>query len=194
MKHVLASLTVAVCLLLPSAGVVLAANPHTVTGTTGQPGTNNGITCNSTTTGGVVIGGGPGGSTSGDGSAFKRRPPRPSCRPPMLGTQATRRRQGASVILPTPSPSTTSLASRRRSAGGVSGIRRRALVRLRWPSGLSRPASRRKCGCLPGPTGAGGQLSKCCLETGSAWIDRPIHLASTRELMPQAERSMVETG
>src|SRR6266446_3325730 len=68
MKHVLASLTIGACLLLPSAGVVLGANPHTVTGTTGQPGTNNGITCNSTTTGGVVIGGGPGGSTSGDGS------------------------------------------------------------------------------------------------------------------------------
>jgi hypothetical protein len=83
MKHVLASLTVAVCLLLPSAGVVLAANPHTVTKTTGQPGTNNGITCNSTTTGGVVIGGGPGGSTSGNGSAFNTGT---STTPPFLPT------------------------------------------------------------------------------------------------------------
>ncbi len=83
MKHVLASLTVTVCLLLPSAGVVLAANPHTVTGTTGQPGTNNGITCNSTTTGGVVIGGGPGGSTSGNGSAFNTGT---STTPPFLPT------------------------------------------------------------------------------------------------------------
>src|SRR5260370_25004793 len=83
MKHLLATLTVGVCLLLPSAGVVLAANPHTVTGTTGQPGTNNGITCNSTTTGGVVIGGGPGGSTSGNGSAFNTGT---STTPPFLPT------------------------------------------------------------------------------------------------------------
>src|SRR3984893_12369174 len=70
MKHVLASLTVAVCLLLPSAGVALAANPHPAKGTTGRPGTNSDITCNSTTTGGLVIGGGPGGATSGNGSVF----------------------------------------------------------------------------------------------------------------------------
>src|SRR5258705_2620957 len=82
MKHVLASLTVSVCLLLPSAGVVLAANPHTVTGTTGQPGTNNGITCNSTTTGGVVIGGGPGGSPRGDGSPVNTGTSTPPPLPP----------------------------------------------------------------------------------------------------------------
>jgi hypothetical protein len=83
MKHVLAPLTVAACLLLPSAGVVLAANPHTVTGTSGQPGTNNGITCNSTTAGGVVIGGGPGGSAAGNGSAFNTGT---STTPPFLPT------------------------------------------------------------------------------------------------------------
>ena len=46
MKHVIASLTIGACLVLPSAGVVLAANPHLVTGTktTGQPGTPT-ITC-----------------------------------------------------------------------------------------------------------------------------------------------------
>jgi hypothetical protein len=40
MKHVVASLTIAACLLLPSAGVVFAENPHGVNGvTTGRPGT-----------------------------------------------------------------------------------------------------------------------------------------------------------
>src|SRR5260370_31491393 len=81
MKHLLASLTIGACLLLPSAGAVLAANPHTVTGTTGQPGTNNGITCNSTTTGGVVIGGGPGRFTNWNGSSLYKRKSTP---PPLL--------------------------------------------------------------------------------------------------------------
>jgi hypothetical protein len=40
MKHVVASLTIAACLLLPSAGVVFADNPHGVNMvTTGRPGT-----------------------------------------------------------------------------------------------------------------------------------------------------------
>lgn len=39
MKHVVASLTIGACLLLPSAGIVFAADPHAVTGATGQPGT-----------------------------------------------------------------------------------------------------------------------------------------------------------
>jgi hypothetical protein len=83
MKRPLASLTISACLLLPSAGVVLAANPHNVTGTTGQPGTNNGITCNTTTTGGLMIGGGPGGSSTGNGSAFNTGT---STTPPFLPT------------------------------------------------------------------------------------------------------------
>jgi len=74
MKHVLAALSVGACLLVPSAGSVLADNPHLVPGTTGkgQPGANGGITCNSTTSGpsGVVIGGGPGGSVNAAGSPF----------------------------------------------------------------------------------------------------------------------------
>src|SRR5262245_25555513 len=79
MKQIIASLSISACLLLPSAGVVLADNPHTsplFTGAAGpgQPGTNNGITCNTTTTvpggGTITVGGGPGGSASGGGSAF----------------------------------------------------------------------------------------------------------------------------
>ena len=42
MKHVLASLAIGACLLLPSAGVVFAENP---TGDKGQPGTNAGVNC-----------------------------------------------------------------------------------------------------------------------------------------------------
>ena len=45
MKHTIASLTIGACMLLASAGVLMAANPHTVTMTNGQPGSNNGITC-----------------------------------------------------------------------------------------------------------------------------------------------------
>jgi hypothetical protein len=63
MKHVTASLTIGTCLLLALTGIVLAANPHTVTGTTGQPGTVNGITCNT-----GAVGGGPTSGT-GNGSA-----------------------------------------------------------------------------------------------------------------------------
>jgi hypothetical protein len=65
MKHVVASLTIGACLLLPSAGVVLAANRHlsnpsTVSGTgKGQPGSNHGTSCNTGS-----VGPGPGGSVS----------------------------------------------------------------------------------------------------------------------------------
>jgi hypothetical protein len=48
MKHVLASLTIGACLLLPSAGVVLGAGPPTkpaVNPTTGQHGSNHGPSC-----------------------------------------------------------------------------------------------------------------------------------------------------
>ena len=48
MKHTIASLTIGTCLLIASTGALLAANPHTFTGTKGQPGTTNGITCNQT--------------------------------------------------------------------------------------------------------------------------------------------------
>ena len=68
MKHAIASLTLGACLLLPSAGVLMAANPHnptTGTGMPGQPGTTNGITCNTGS-----VGPGPGGSANGNGSPF----------------------------------------------------------------------------------------------------------------------------
>lgn len=46
MKHVVASLTIGACLLLPSAGVVFAADPHGAAAglgvTKGQPGTQPG--------------------------------------------------------------------------------------------------------------------------------------------------------
>ena len=56
MKHVVASLTIGACLLLPSAGVVFADNPHGAAAglgvTKGQPGTQPG--------------GAPGGAACGD--------------------------------------------------------------------------------------------------------------------------------
>src|SRR6266404_3109721 len=48
MKHLLASLTIGACLLLPSAGVVLGAGPPTKPAqnpTTGQHGSNHGFSC-----------------------------------------------------------------------------------------------------------------------------------------------------
>jgi hypothetical protein len=66
MKHVTTSLTIGACLLLASAEAVLAANPHPSTTTgKGQPGSNNGISCNT-----GAVGGGPGGSVNANGSPF----------------------------------------------------------------------------------------------------------------------------
>jgi hypothetical protein len=68
MKQIIASLSISACLLLPSAGVVFATDPHnpvTGTGTTGQPGSINGISCNT-----GAVGAGPGGSVSANGSPF----------------------------------------------------------------------------------------------------------------------------
>jgi hypothetical protein len=60
MKRIITSLGIAICLLLPSAGAVLAANPHpSTTSGTGQPGSNNGISCNT-----GAVGPGPGGSVN----------------------------------------------------------------------------------------------------------------------------------
>lgn len=67
MKHMVAALTVGACLLLPSAGIVLADNVHVITAgtkTTGQPGANDGITC------GVTTGLRPAGTAGGAGSPF----------------------------------------------------------------------------------------------------------------------------
>ena len=69
MKHVLASLTIGACLLLPSAGVVLGAGPPTKPAqnpTTGQHGSNHGFSC---TTSGAGINT-PGSAIAAPGSAF----------------------------------------------------------------------------------------------------------------------------
>jgi hypothetical protein len=66
MKHVLASLTIGACLLLPSAGVVLGAGPPTKPAqnpTTGQHGSNHGFSC----TAGVNT---PGAAVAAPGSPF----------------------------------------------------------------------------------------------------------------------------
>ncbi len=69
MKHLLASLTVGACLLLPSAGVVLGAGPPTKPAqnpTTGQQGSNHGFSC---TTSGSGINT-PGNAINAGGSPF----------------------------------------------------------------------------------------------------------------------------
>jgi len=69
MKHVLASLTIGACLLLPSAGVVLGADPPTKPAqnpTTGQQGSNHGFSC---TTSGAGINT-PGAAIAAPGSPF----------------------------------------------------------------------------------------------------------------------------
>ena len=68
MKHVVASLTIAGCLLFPSAGVVFATDPHGVNGvTTGRPGTqpsgSGGASC-----GTLTMGAPPGQLAGGSGS------------------------------------------------------------------------------------------------------------------------------
>jgi hypothetical protein len=66
MKHILATVTGA-CLLLTSAGIVLADNVHVLTPgtkTTGQPGAIGGITC------GMTTGSRPAGTAGGAGSPF----------------------------------------------------------------------------------------------------------------------------
>lgn len=60
MRRVMSSLTISVCLLLPSAGIALADNPHTG-GSTGQPSQTCGVTTGPAT---------PGNSASAPGSAF----------------------------------------------------------------------------------------------------------------------------
>jgi hypothetical protein len=74
MKFVITALGLGACVVLSSAGVVLAADPHPYTTSgTGQPGSNNGVACNSTTANGsppIAVGGGPGSSGTASGSAF----------------------------------------------------------------------------------------------------------------------------
>ena len=75
MKHVLASLTIGASLLLPSAGVVFAENPH-MGSSKGQPGTTAGVNCGTTTTGGVTTTlATPGNSALSPGAPFNEPPP-----------------------------------------------------------------------------------------------------------------------
>jgi hypothetical protein len=58
MKHLIVSLTLGTCLLVPSAGVVFAADPHIAPSAngTGQPGTGGvGISCGGTGTNGGTV-------------------------------------------------------------------------------------------------------------------------------------------
>src|ERR1700726_2940336 len=69
MKHVLTSLTISACLVLPPAGVVLGAGPPTKPAqnpTTGQHGSNHGFSC---TTSGAGINT-PGNAIAAPGSPF----------------------------------------------------------------------------------------------------------------------------
>jgi hypothetical protein len=63
MKHVLASLTIGACLLLPSAGVVFA---------TGQPGTSAGVNCGTTSAGTLAT---PGNAALSPGAPFNEPAP-----------------------------------------------------------------------------------------------------------------------
>jgi len=70
MKHVLASLAIGACLLLPSGGVVLGAGKTLQTPTTKQPGTTAGFNC-ATATAPVE----PGNAGTAPGSAFNETTP-----------------------------------------------------------------------------------------------------------------------
>ena len=65
MKHLIVSLTIGACLLVPSAGMTLAGK----TPTTKQPGTNAGVNC-STATGPNIPGGATGGAATTSQSPF----------------------------------------------------------------------------------------------------------------------------
>jgi len=60
MKHLIVSLTLGACMLVPSAGMTLAA---------GQPGTNAGVNCG-TSTGPNIPGGPTGGAATAKGAPF----------------------------------------------------------------------------------------------------------------------------
>jgi len=71
MKHVSASLTVGACLLLSSAGVVFAENPH-MGSSKGQPGTTAGVNCGTTSAGTLAT---PGNASLSPGAPFNEPPP-----------------------------------------------------------------------------------------------------------------------
>jgi hypothetical protein len=67
MKHLIVSLTIGACLLLPSAGMTLAGK----TPTTKQPGTNAGVNCGTATGPNIPGSGAPtGGAAMAQGSPF----------------------------------------------------------------------------------------------------------------------------
>ncbi len=66
MKHVLASLTIGTCLLLPSTGVVFAENPH-MGSSKGQPGTTANVNCGTTSAGTLAT---PGNANLSPGAPF----------------------------------------------------------------------------------------------------------------------------
>jgi hypothetical protein len=75
MKHVLASLAIGACLLLPSAGVVLGAGPPTKPAqnpATGQPGTSAGFNCGGAGMPGLLT---PGQAASAPGAPFNEPAP-----------------------------------------------------------------------------------------------------------------------
>ena len=71
MKHVLASLTVGACLLLLSASVVFAENPH-MGSSKGQPGTTAGVNCGTTSAGTLAT---PGNAALSPGAPFNEPAP-----------------------------------------------------------------------------------------------------------------------
>ncbi len=74
MKLKTASLAIGAGLLLAAAGVAHAADPHNfTTSPTGQPGTNNGISCGS-----AIAGSPPSGAVNGGGSPFNPDPTKPN--------------------------------------------------------------------------------------------------------------------
>lgn len=76
MRHIMKRFVLGGCLTLSLAAPGFGANPHPSTTTgTGQPGSNNGIACNTGT-----VGGGPGGSVTANGSPFN-----PAVTPPYAG-------------------------------------------------------------------------------------------------------------
>jgi hypothetical protein len=69
MKHLIVSLTIGACLLVPSAGMTLAASGTTKAPTTHQPGVNGGVSCGSAS-GPSVPGGPTGGAATNTASPF----------------------------------------------------------------------------------------------------------------------------
>ena len=81
MKHMTASLAIGTCLLLALTGAVVAADPHRfTTSPTGQPGSNNGISCGGSiiTTSGTITLSAPSGAVNGGGSPFNPDPTKPN--------------------------------------------------------------------------------------------------------------------